>query len=102
MFADHSFHVPFYIGNTRLGLIRPDMAQQLENYPDVFTFNRDQNAKNTMRITLTENATSYDERSQLACRVLQDLRQKDVLLPLRGWRNEVFVLRNSLFAIIIF
>ncbi len=65
------------------------MVQQIENYPDVFTFERDPDTSKAIRVTFTEKATTFDERSRLADVVLQELRQKDVLLPLRGWRNEV-------------
>ena len=86
---DHSSHVPFFVGEDQVGLIRPDAVEQVIQYTDVFCCEKEPLSGKYRKIEIINTAKSFEERSRLVDRVLREIRQKDVLVPLRGWREEV-------------
>ena len=47
-------------------------------------------------VRLDPSLKTYEERSSKLAGVLEELRQKDVFLTLRGWRNEVYLILKPL------
>ncbi|KAG7158460.1 Nudix hydrolase 20,-like [Homarus americanus] len=74
---------PLLACGRQIGAIRPDVAKCLLNYPQVFIPSPD-------AFTLNPQLDSYNKRSNAIDLVLQDLRTKNVLVALRGWRDECF------------
>ncbi|KAK7083407.1 hypothetical protein SK128_024030, partial [Halocaridina rubra] len=67
----------------QVGIIRPDVACCLLDYPQVFTPTPDS-------FILNPQLDSYTARSNALEFVLRDLRAKNVLYALQGWREECF------------
>ncbi|CAL1539909.1 unnamed protein product [Lymnaea stagnalis] len=83
---------PFFVDNKQVGLIRPDFWKYLKNYTDVLylvdpDLNKPSNNKKA-GIHLSPNFQTYEERTTAVGNMLEDLRKKDVIPALRGWRHE--------------
>lgn len=76
--------MPFVIDNTQVGWIRPDASKHLLKYKDVFELSK---SSSIPGIHIFSGKTA--ERNKKVAEVLEDLRAKDVLSALRGWRDEV-------------
>lgn len=76
--------MPFYIEDKQVGLIRPDILAEIKHYPDVFIFTSSPEA-----VHLSQNLKTFKERTEVLATTLESLRKKDVLVSLRGWRDEV-------------
>ncbi|XP_069974917.1 uncharacterized protein [Penaeus vannamei] len=74
---------PLITCGRQVGVIRPDVACCLLDYPQVFTATPD-------AFIINPQLNSYASRSSALDYVLRDLRAKNVLLALRGWREECF------------
>lgn len=100
---------PFLVDGKQVGLIRPDVFDQLLQYPEVFLYREsdvDGRVSNRLlhRFVPVQSASlitikglielnpafrDYNERTQRVEEVLKELKDKDVFVALRGWRNEV-------------
>ncbi|XP_069192361.1 uncharacterized protein [Procambarus clarkii] len=74
---------PLFVCGRQVGAVRPDVACCLLDYPQVFTPTPD-------AFILNVQLDSYTKRSNAIDVVLRDLRAKNVLRALRGWRDECF------------
>ncbi|XP_063848033.1 uncharacterized protein LOC135093081 [Scylla paramamosain] len=74
---------PLLACGRQVGVIRPDVACYLLDYPQVFT-------PTPTAFLLHPQLDSYTKRSSAVDLVLRDLRAKNVLSALRGWRDERF------------
>lgn len=75
-----------------VGLIRPDIYKHLLDYKDVFTFHAPPTfVCDDFRVGSVElkRNLSYEDKSSVVERVLLELRKKQCLVALRGWRDEV-------------
>lgn len=75
----------------QVGIIRPDVLKELLNFPEVFSIKDEDKSK---LVELNPSFRNYKERTEQVDRILRQLRQNDVFLTLKGWRDEV---RNALF-----
>lgn len=91
----NSFYLPnsskskcktFFINDQHIGWIRDDAATQLRYHPDVFNETSD-------RFTLASQYDTYEKRSEIFAKVLNEMRQRDCLHALRGWRDELYLVR---------
>lgn len=74
---------PLFACGRQVGVIRPDVACCLLDYPQVFTPTPD-------AFILNSQLDSYNSRSNALELVLRDLRAKNVLYALKAWREECF------------
>ncbi|KAK3871992.1 hypothetical protein Pcinc_022897 [Petrolisthes cinctipes] len=74
---------PLVVCGHCVGVVRPDVACALLDYPQVFTPTNE-------AFILNSQLDSYSKRSNAVELVLRDLRAKNVLQALRGWREECF------------
>jgi len=79
---------PFFIEQHQVGLVREDAEQQLEDYPHIFLIDQD-------KVLLNPALQSYEDRSTTVAEVLQELRLKNVLVTLTGWRDECYEVRTN-------
>lgn len=70
-----------------MGVIRPDVLKQLFRYPEVFVIQ--DNEKTSKAVELNPAFRDYNERTEHVDRVLRQLRQDNVFIALKGWRDEV-------------
>lgn len=84
---DHTECIPFYINRHNVGIIQGKVLEELTNYPDVFQIVNEDSGKS---VHLSETLTSVEARSEVFARILQEIRQKDKFVTLRGWRNETY------------
>lgn len=84
---------PFFVENKQVGLIRPDFLTHLKHYiEELQTVEEDSYADKHGKkpgVHLSTKYHSYKERTEAINGLLENLREKDVILALRGWRNEV-------------
>ncbi|KAK0063194.1 nudix hydrolase 24 chloroplastic-like isoform X3 [Biomphalaria pfeifferi] len=83
----------FYVENKMIGLIRPDFWEHLKNYTDVFQLVEVNASGHTSTLLkpgahLSSSFKTHQERTIAIHGMLENLRQKNIILPLRGWRNE--------------
>nr|CAI5843780.1 unnamed protein product [Callosobruchus analis] len=78
---------PFFVEGFQVGLVRPDIMKQLLNYPEVFLVN-------SGSVELNPAFRDYQERSSKVAQVLQELRDNDVFVTLKGWRDECYDVRT--------
>ncbi|CAF4529695.1 unnamed protein product [Rotaria sp. Silwood1] len=93
----NSFHQPgsskskcksFFCNNEHIGWIREDAANQLRRYPNIFIEHSDQ-------FVLADNLATYESRSEAVAKVLNDMRARDCLKTLRGWRDELYLVKSA-------
>ncbi|CAF1354154.1 unnamed protein product [Adineta steineri] len=72
----------------QIGWIREDTANQLRQYPNVFIEQSD-------RFILSDHLNTYENRSEAIDKVLNDMRAKDSLKTLRGWRDELYLVKSA-------
>ncbi|XP_059179434.1 uncharacterized protein LOC131958427 [Physella acuta] len=83
---------PFYVENKQVGLIRPDFLTHLKHYTEELQIVEEDSYANKNGnkpgVHLSSKYHSYKEKTEAMNRLLENLREKDVILALRGWRNE--------------
>lgn len=88
--------IPFFVDNRQVGLIRPDFLLHMKEYKDVLLVHEESCLDGKKPgVHLSSEYRTYKERSAAVNCMLKDLKQKDVILALRGWRQEVVILRIS-------
>lgn len=75
----------FIVDGVQVGLVRAAVSVELSRYPNVFIVNSD-------RVTLNPAFRDYDERSANIESVLRDMKDKQLFITLKGWRDEVLTL----------
>lgn len=83
-----SSYLPLFCQSHQVGLISTSVLSKLTCYPEVFTIS-DESVK------LSDNLNTFDKRNVAIDRVLRNLRNKDELVALRGWRDECYEIKNS-------
>ena len=78
--CDPSHFIPFYVNRVMIGMMKPEFAQILSNFPSVFQTNCNE-------VSLSPNLDSYKDRTNAIATVLGQLR-KQGLIP--GWRDELY------------
>ncbi|XP_066157218.1 uncharacterized protein [Euwallacea fornicatus] len=79
---------PFVVGGFQVGLIRPDVVKQLINFPEIFHFSQG-------CIELNPAFRDYEKRSVKIDEVLRHLRDKNVFVTLKGWRDECYEVKTE-------
>lgn len=74
----------------QVGVVRPDVLKELFKYPEVFVIKDKEKSK---VVELNPAFRDYNERTEQVDRVLRQFRQDDVFFPLKGWRDEVNLIR---------
>ncbi|XP_033728823.1 nudix hydrolase 24, chloroplastic-like [Pecten maximus] len=85
----------FLVHSCQVGLIQPDVWKHLINYPDVFVISGSDELTSRKSLSIKDTFKTANERTAAVAKVLEDLRQKDVFLSLRGWRNETYDIRHT-------
>jgi 8-oxo-dGTP pyrophosphatase MutT (NUDIX family) len=76
---------PFFVGEARVGWLRPPFAARLAAWPDVFAIGEE-------RVAFSPDLPDDEARSRALARVLQALREQGVF---PGWRNELYALNDA-------
>ncbi|XP_031570670.1 uncharacterized protein YJR142W-like [Actinia tenebrosa] len=85
---------PFIVDGCRVGTIPPFVLPHLENYPAVFKLVKSED-NCIEHVTFAPKLKTFDERSKKIEEVLQEFRQKDLFVTLKGWRNESFAVSSA-------
>ena len=74
-----------------MGWIRPDAWNELKHYPRVFIEQPSEDASAAPKVHLSDDVLlgSYESRSCRMAEIMTELRQKNTLVTLKGWRDEV-------------
>ncbi|WP_321934334.1 NUDIX hydrolase [Paraburkholderia sp. J8-2] len=86
---DAGTHLPFHIGDERVGWIRQNDVALLARWPDVFEIDGD---AGSARVTLAPHFDSVDARSAALASVIGALAGQG---HIPGWRNETYAIRNA-------
>ncbi|RUS71469.1 hypothetical protein EGW08_020768 [Elysia chlorotica] len=87
--------LPFFVNNRQVGLIRPDFWVHFKNYPDVFQLVEKPQGSKKPGVHLSEDYKDYKERTAVVSKVLEELRAKDAIGSLRGWRDENYSVKPN-------
>ncbi|KAK9876960.1 hypothetical protein WA026_015993 [Henosepilachna vigintioctopunctata] len=79
---------PFIVEGIQVGLVRPDVLQQLMNFPEVFNVT-------SGYVELNPAFRNYEERTNKVDEVLRKLRTEQKFITLRGWRNEYYEVKRE-------
>ncbi|CAG9759770.1 unnamed protein product [Ceutorhynchus assimilis] len=79
---------PFIVEGFQVGLIRPDVMRQLINFPEVFHITRG-------CVELNPAFRDYEGRSTKIDQVLRKLRDKNIFVTLKGWRDECYEVKTE-------
>ena len=94
--SSRQFCKPFYIEDKHVGFIRPDVLQFVKEHPDVFDLHHNSQTGEIIKIQLSLELKTFEERTEKLAAVLQQWRQEDEdLISLAGWRDEVI---NTLYV----
>ncbi|SDB84951.1 NUDIX hydrolase [Paraburkholderia lycopersici] len=86
---DAGAHLPFHIGDERVGWIREDDVALLARWPDVFEIDGD---AQSARVTLAPHFDNVTARSAALGSVIGALAAEG---RVPGWRNETYAIRNA-------
>lgn len=78
---------PFVVGGLQVGVVRPDVLEELFKYPEVFVI---KDKEKSRIVELNPAFRDYNERTEHVDRVLRKFRQDDTFVALKGWRDEVW------------
>ncbi|XP_044755640.1 nudix hydrolase 24, chloroplastic-like isoform X2 [Coccinella septempunctata] len=78
---------PFIVEGIQVGLIRPDVLQQLLNFPEVFSVTSEY-------VELNPAFRNYEERTIKVDEVLRKLHSDQKFVTLKGWRNECYEVKR--------
>lgn len=73
---------PFVVAGLQVGLVRPSVMAELNNYPEVFIIHPD-------AVVLNPAFRDYNERTINVENVLKDCKSRGTFITLKGWRDEV-------------
>jgi len=79
---------PLMCCGRQIGLVRDWVEKELVDFSDVFKIGND-------RIEINPDLADYESRSQAIDQVLRTIRQKNVLVALKGWRNECYEIKPT-------
>ncbi len=82
-FSSRDSYKPFRVDGIQIGLIVPEVREELANYPNVFMIT-------DTEVTFNNKLRTFLDRSEALKSVLLELRSKDRFVSLRGWRNECY------------
>lgn len=85
---DTSSCLPFVCESHQVGLISPDIAEQLKKYPDILTVTED-------KVSLSPRLDNPQRRNVEIEKMLLDLRERKTFDVLNGWRDECYEIRPS-------
>ena len=84
---------PFYIEDKHVGFVEPKVLEQLHRYPSVFQLVGKEGGSGTEgeveMVKLDPALDTFERRTAGVTEVLGDMREKDLFVTLRGWRDEV-------------
>ena len=76
-------------GGEKVGLLTPDVVEQLKKYPKIFQLCFDEEISSTNFMKLSDSLNNYKMRTSAVGAVVLDMKKRDAHISLRGWRNEV-------------
>ncbi|XP_050533049.1 uncharacterized protein LOC126901006 [Daktulosphaira vitifoliae] len=76
----------FIVDGVQVGLIQTAVISKLSQYPNVFIVECNS-------VTLNPALRNYEERSIHVENVLRDMKEKQLFITLKGWRNECYDVR---------
>ena len=86
----------FFIDGAQVGFVRPEIVQQFKRFPDVFEVVEKSagggDAGRPAGVHLSQSLTTPEERTAAVDTVLRKLRDKNELVALRGWYDEVILI----------
>ncbi|XP_055711662.1 uncharacterized protein LOC129806876 [Phlebotomus papatasi] len=91
---------PFVVDGKQVGLIRQDVVKQLVKYPEVFSIKQLEAEEYAGYIELNPAFRDYTERSRTVDKVLRELREMDVFVALKGWRDEFYEVKTKHLALL--
>nr|XP_006811737.1 PREDICTED: nudix hydrolase 20, chloroplastic-like [Saccoglossus kowalevskii] len=85
----------FVIDGKQVGILLPDVIEQLKKYPDVFHMVTNSNNQ-VEKICLASQLKTYEERTEKVNKVLEEFRDQNLFpVALKGWRHENYFVRTS-------
>ena len=86
----------FFIEGAQVGFVRTEIVQQFKQFPDVFEVVEKSagggDAGRPAGVHLSQSLTTPEERTAAVDTVLRKLRDKNELVALRGWYDEVILI----------
>lgn len=79
---------PFVVNGKQVGLVRPDVYEQLIKYSEVFCIKEPHDGQPAV-VELNPAYRDYTERSENVDRILKAFRESGIFVTLKGWRDEV-------------
>ena len=79
----------FFVAGQKVGILTPKVVEELQRYPHVFEISLNPNISPQKTVQMSDKYASYDERTKVMSKVIEDMAQRDAHIALRGWRNEV-------------
>ncbi|KAK2175407.1 hypothetical protein NP493_734g01026 [Ridgeia piscesae] len=92
--SSKKYCIPFVVNGQQVGLVRPDVAGYLRDFPEVFLMEPNGVTGEVEKVELSQSLTTFTERTNKVEEVLQKLREKDAFLTLEGWRNETYDVKS--------
>lgn len=83
--------LPFVIDGQQVGLIRPDIWENLKPYTDIFHLEM----SSSQSVVHLKNLGDVSERSKQFAAFMIKLRDKNIFTTLRGWRNEQYSVKPT-------
>lgn len=80
--------IPFVAEGTLIGWLKPEFAQHLQNWPDVFTVK-------PRGVTLSSEFSDADKRSTALAEIVEALAMNGVI---KGWRNEQISISDTFYS----
>ena len=81
-------YLPFICESQRVGLVAPEVAEQLKKYPDVLTVSKE-------GVVLSPGLDDPHKRNHGMEKILLDMRDKKIFPTLSGWRNEKYEVKTT-------
>ncbi|CAK8678759.1 unnamed protein product [Clavelina lepadiformis] len=80
----------FFVAGQKVGILTPKVVEELQRYPHVFEISLNPNISPQKTVQMSDKYASYDERTKVMSKVIEDMAQRDAHIALRGWRNELY------------
>ena len=77
------------IKNMQCGMIPLPVLSELQSNQETFQFEKDEKTGNIKFVTINEQLTTAEQRTQAVDRIIREFREKKLFATLNGWRDEV-------------
>jgi len=85
---DSSSYLPFICESHQVGLISPDVAEHLKQYPDILSVTQEQ-------VCISSRLDNPQKRDAEIEKMLLEMREKKTFDLLSGWRDECYEIKSS-------